>query len=145
VEHWRAAAVEACKQSGNPFLPHIAAPAPLKTWLAGEFPKTLAFIGSLEPDAPPLALTARTTGNAGVADANANDAAAVAAPERLLVLIGPEGDFSPAEYALIRARGFRAVRFGPNVLRVPTAAHYALAALDQLRQRLFANANSSTA
>jgi 16S rRNA (uracil1498-N3)-methyltransferase len=42
------------------------------------------------------------------------------------VLIGPEGDFTPAEYAAARAAGFLPVTLGPLVLRADTAALYAL-------------------
>jgi 16S rRNA (uracil1498-N3)-methyltransferase len=45
-------------------------------------------------------------------------------PEKILVLIGPEGDFSPAETAAACKAGFIPVSFGPNVLRVETAALY---------------------
>ncbi|MDR2844552.1 MAG: 16S rRNA (uracil(1498)-N(3))-methyltransferase [Puniceicoccales bacterium] len=119
VERWNAIAVEACKQSGNPFLPRIAPPVPLEAWLAGLAADTLAFAGSLADGAPPFS---------GIRLPDT-------APARLLFLIGPEGDFSQAEHALIRERGVLGVRFGENVLRVPTAALYALAALDQLRRR----------
>jgi len=122
LARWRTIAIEACKQSGNPFLPEIAPPAPLGEWLASPAaaePDTLALTGSLEPDARPLP--------AAAADCRAF--------KRLVFLIGPEGDFTPEEYALARSRGFLPVRLAPNVLRVPTAALYALAALDQARQR----------
>ncbi|MGE5307634.1 MAG: RsmE family RNA methyltransferase, partial [Deltaproteobacteria bacterium] len=45
-------------------------------------------------------------------------------PANVLALIGPEGDFSPAETAAARAAGFLPVSFGANVLRVETAALY---------------------
>lgn len=38
-----------------------------------------------------------------------------------LVLIGPEGDFSPEEIALASASGFQMVSLGPNRLRTETA------------------------
>lgn len=119
LERWSAIAIEACKQSGNPFLPRIHTPVPLKTWLARPAENMLRLVGSLEEGTPPLA-------HIQITDTTA---------EKLLFLIGPEGDFSPAEYTLIHQHGVRGVRFGQNVLRVPTAALYALTALDQLRQR----------
>ncbi len=119
-ERWQAIAVEACKQSANPFLPAVAAPQKLADFLrAVSSEKSLRLVGSLEENTPPLALLPPPA----------------TPPAQLLVLIGPEGDFSSAEYAAIREAGFQGVRFGPHVLRVPTAAHYALAALDQFRQR----------
>ena len=47
-----------------------------------------------------------------------------------LVLIGPEGDFSPHEIAEVLAQGFQPVTLGNNRLRTETAALYALTALN---------------
>ncbi len=122
LERWRSIAVEACKQSGNPFLPVIHAPVALKTWLAAPVPagKIFRCVGSLEDSATPIS-------RIDFSDTS---------PEKFQILIGPEGDFSPAEYEKIRIAGFRGVRFGKTVLRAGTAALYGLVALDQLRQRL---------
>lgn len=40
----------------------------------------------------------------------------------IYILIGPEGDFSPAEAKLARSLGWRAVTLGPSRLRTETAA-----------------------
>ncbi len=45
-----------------------------------------------------------------------------------LVLIGPEGDFSPAEIEAATAAGFEGVSLGGNRLRTETAALYAVVA-----------------
>ena len=42
--------------------------------------------------------------------------------ENALVLIGPEGDFSPEEIALAKANGFEAISLGNSRLRTETAA-----------------------
>lgn len=42
--------------------------------------------------------------------------------KNVLVVIGPEGDFSPREIKKALANGFKAVSLGPNILRVETAA-----------------------
>ncbi|MFY8022346.1 MAG: 16S rRNA (uracil(1498)-N(3))-methyltransferase [Bacteroidia bacterium] len=42
-------------------------------------------------------------------------------PERILFLIGPEGDFSPAEIQLAKTNGFKDVSLGKNILRTETA------------------------
>lgn len=42
--------------------------------------------------------------------------------EDALVLIGPEGDFSPEEVARAEEKGFRAVSLGKSRLRTETAA-----------------------
>lgn len=43
-------------------------------------------------------------------------------PRRILVLIGPEGDFTPGEVEMAVGAGFVPVSLGENVLRVGTAA-----------------------
>jgi 16S rRNA (uracil1498-N3)-methyltransferase len=50
-------------------------------------------------------------------------------PASALVLVGPEGDFTPAELALARSAGCRPITLGPIVLRVETAALYCLSVL----------------
>lgn len=57
-------------------------------------------------------------------------------PTAITIMIGPEGDFDPAEMDIARAAGFVAARLGPTRLRSETAALAALAiaigALDEL-------------
>jgi len=43
-------------------------------------------------------------------------------PRTMLILIGPEGDFTPSEIALARSHGCVPVTLGHNTLRVDTAA-----------------------
>ncbi len=56
---------------------------------------------------------------------------AIAAAQRILVLIGPEGGWTDAERNTAKQAGFHAWRLSPNVLRVETAAMAALAILRQ--------------
>jgi len=49
--------------------------------------------------------------------------------DNVLLLIGPEGDFSPEEVAMALDHGFRAVTLGPARLRTETAAIVAAAEL----------------
>jgi 16S rRNA (uracil1498-N3)-methyltransferase len=51
-------------------------------------------------------------------------------PTSVLVLIGPEGDFTPAEIDLAKAHGGRPITLGPIVLRTETAALYCLSVLN---------------
>lgn len=51
-----------------------------------------------------------------------------------LILIGPEGDFSPSEIKMTLDAGFRPVTLGSNRLRTETAALYALSACHILDQ-----------
>src|SRR4030042_1145039 len=50
------------------------------------------------------------------------DVLAESKPKSIIVLIGPEGDFTPQEVALALTRGFVPVSLGDTVLRVATAA-----------------------
>jgi 16S rRNA (uracil1498-N3)-methyltransferase len=46
--------------------------------------------------------------------------------------VGPEGGFSDAEYEQAEIAGFKAVGFGPRILRTETAAIAAIAVLQSL-------------
>lgn len=116
LEHWRAIAIEACKQSGNLWLPEIAAPVDVKT-LTAEATTGAHFVASLENSSVPLA--------------EALSGLPPTAP--LAIAIGPEGDFTAGEYSQLQAAGYTAVRLGAHVLRAETAALYALSVTDQLR------------
>ena len=48
--------------------------------------------------------------------------------EKAMILIGPEGDFSPAEVARALDSGFRIMTLADTILRVETAALMAVAA-----------------
>lgn len=57
-----------------------------------------------------------------------------------LILIGPEGDFSPSEIKMALDAGFRPVTLGSNRLRTETAALYALSACHILDDKLMQDA-----
>ena len=52
-----------------------------------------------------------------------------AAPRTAIWLIGPEGDFTPAEMSQSQSAGFESITLGPLVLRCETAAVYALSVM----------------
>jgi 16S rRNA (uracil1498-N3)-methyltransferase len=109
-QHWRQVATSACEQSGRVRLPLVDAPVRLDTWLADKTQQADADI-LLKPGA-------------------AEGLASIDVPAtKVCLLIGPEGGFSEAEYAMAELAGFRAVSFGPRVLRTETAAVAALAVL----------------
>src|SRR5690606_24463724 len=116
-DKWIATALEAAKQCGNPWLPEILPPQPMTAVpeLLADIP--LSLVASLQPESQP------------VAEAVAQRLATSGCPARAAWLIGPEGDFSPEEYAAIIAAGAAPVSLGPLVLRCDTAATYALAVL----------------
>lgn len=112
---WARVALEAAKQSGNPWLPRIEPAGRLDEYLArGDSDETL-LVGALAPDARPLIEVLRGLPRTP--------------PVRVSVLIGPEGDFTADELAGMVARGAIPVGFGSTVLRAETAAVFALSAL----------------
>lgn len=117
-EKWQAVAVEACKQCGQNWLPTVAAPQSLDALLATAPAYDLLLIASLQPDARhPKAVLADARREKGSDFVN------------VLVLVGPEGDFTDAELALAKAHGCRPITLGPIVLRAETAALYCLSVL----------------
>jgi 16S rRNA (uracil1498-N3)-methyltransferase len=119
---WQQIAVEAAKQSGQNWLPPVHAPRKLAEFFeaveAGLSPADLRLIGSLQPDAQHLKKI--------LADYLSEHQHR---PETVLMLIGPEGDFTPAELALARRHGCQPITLGPIILRVETAAIYCLSVL----------------
>ena len=109
-ERWREIALEACKQSGNNWLPEIQAPQNVREFLGSPGRFDLKLIASLQPDAMPLKKIL-------------SDASTV------LLLIGPEGDLTPADLAAAKSAGCLPLSLGPLVLRAETAALYALSIL----------------
>jgi 16S rRNA (uracil1498-N3)-methyltransferase len=108
ADHWRAIAVSACEQCGRNRIPEIHQPTKLRSWLdelrdGGE--RLL-----LDPSA-------------------AASLRAFPSPERVTLLIGPEGGLTNDEQALAHEKNFRAVRVGPRILRTETAAIAALSIL----------------
>jgi 16S rRNA (uracil1498-N3)-methyltransferase len=143
---WQTVALEAAKQCGQNWLPQVhlprtpgdffrkvepgsaAAVYDRRSPAAGEeAPRSqsaaashdLRLIGSLQPGAMHLKQI--------LADyRQAHDGVR---PTRVLMLVGPEGDFTPAEIALARSHGCIPLTLGPIILRVETAAIYCLSIL----------------
>jgi len=116
MQKWQRVALEACKQCGQNWLPRIHAPAPFISTLDSLPAHDLKIIAALQPDSRSLksVLTEPRTKNQE--------------PRTLCIAIGPEGDFTPAEYEAARMHAFLPITLGPLVLRVETAALYAMAA-----------------
>jgi 16S rRNA (uracil1498-N3)-methyltransferase len=118
TDKWQQAALEAAKQCGNAWLPEILPPQRAEQFLEQSKGYDLKLIASLQPGAKSLkAVLAAFHTNQG------------RAPKRVLWLIGPEGDFTPAEMSLSKSCGFEPITLGPLVLRCETAAVYALSVL----------------
>ncbi|PYJ51323.1 MAG: hypothetical protein DME87_03780 [Verrucomicrobia bacterium] len=150
---WQQIAIEAAKQCGQNWLPRLHAPGKLADFFdaveaeaalsdrrtgvsPAESPMSqpsfetlpelqkdivqfdLRLIGSLQPDAQHLKKI--------LADYSSEHQQR---PQSVLMLIGPEGDFTPAELALARRHGCQPITLGPIILRVETAAIYCLSVL----------------
>jgi 16S rRNA (uracil1498-N3)-methyltransferase len=139
---WEQVAIEAAKQCGQNWLPQVHAPRKLKDFFstveaaipAGGNPETLPprwrpqqpddlhfdlrLIGSLQSDAQHLKKIL-----AEYSSAHRH------LPTSVLMLVGPEGDFTPAELALAKSHGCHPITLGPIILRVETAAIYCLSIL----------------
>ncbi len=118
IEKWQTAALEAAKQCGNPFLPEITPVQQASAFMEGARGYDLKLIASLQPGAKSLQTVLA-----------AFQAAQGRTPKKVLWLVGPEGDFTPAELSQARTCGFEPITLGPLVLRCETAATYALSVL----------------
>jgi 16S rRNA (uracil1498-N3)-methyltransferase len=115
---WQSIAIEAAKQCGQNWLPQVHKPATLARFFENRRRFDLQLIGSLQSDAMHLKdILAEFSGD------NRER------PKSVLMLVGPEGDFTPAELSLARSQGCRPITLGPIVLRVETAAIYCLSIL----------------
>ena len=113
LNHWRGVAASACEQSGRNVLPIIDAPQPLRAWLGEHY------------ETPGTRLIMKPGGKNSIDSVDPKGA-------NLILLIGPEGGFSDAEYELAEVAGFKAIGFGNRILRTETAAVAAIAVLQAL-------------
>ncbi len=116
---WRQTAIEAIKQSGNPWLPEVETPLTPAAFLARREEFDLMLIGSLLD--PPCHLRDRI---------QAFKQQRGRLPITVAVWIGPEGDFTPGEVELAKAAGAQPISLGRLVLRCETAALYCLSVLN---------------
>jgi len=114
-QKWQGVAIEAAKQCGQNWLPKVELPLSPKEFFSQGGRYDLMVIASLQPDAMHLKkLLAESAGKV---------------PKSVLVLVGPEGDFTPAEIGIAKSHGCRPITLGPIVLRTETAAIYCLSVL----------------
>ena len=111
MAHFRGVIVSACEQCGRSRVPELAPPVALDKWLQKEtgglrlvlYPGAECSLAKLGTDRAPVSA--------------------------VQLAIGPEGGFSDAEVARMRAAGVDGVSLGPRVLRTETAAPAAVAIL----------------
>lgn len=115
---WQSIAIEAAKQSGQNWLPQVQTPRTLAQFFQDHRQFDLQLIGSLQSDALHLKKILAQF-----------ETEHETRPNNVLMLVGPEGDFTPAELSLARGQGCRPITLGPIVLRVETASIYCLSIL----------------
>lgn len=104
TERMQKIAVSAMKQSLKATLPQIDAMTDIKAFLTEPFDGQ-KFIAHCLADQPRLLLSKQ-----------------IQPGQRVRVLIGPEGDFSPEEIALAVSNGYQPISLGEQRLRTETAA-----------------------
>ena len=105
ITKWRKLAIEACKQSGNPWLPQIDQPMEFKKYLSS--PKKKAWMASISAT------------YSGELFSNIS--------ESIDLLIGPEGGWTQREEKMARECGIQFFSLGRWTLRTETASLSALA------------------
>jgi 16S rRNA (uracil1498-N3)-methyltransferase len=112
-QRWEKIIKEAAEQSGRGVIPRLQ---PVLEWreLTGAFPSGLVLLPW-----------------EGEREKSLKDAlsATEAVPERISVIIGPEGGFAQAEVECLRALGAVTITLGPRILRTETAGLVAVAAI----------------
>lgn len=153
VEKWQQIAIESIKQCGSPWLPVIELPISFDKF-AAECARSWALQPLITNQRPSYSNAAISSDMAAPGDGRTPQAelAIVASlesgsrtlrevlsdfsiaqqrrPKSALVWIGPEGDFTPAEYAALAKLGAAPVTLGPLILRADTAAIAILSVLN---------------
>jgi len=107
---WSQTVLEACKQCGQNHLPEVHPPLAVPAFLEAQRAwGGLKIIASLQPEARPLRQLIQEARSAG-------------AYREATLVIGPEGDFTPAEIGAFRGAGYLPASLGPTILRTETAA-----------------------
>jgi 16S rRNA (uracil1498-N3)-methyltransferase len=112
-EKWQRVVLEACKQCGQKHLPQVARPLGLEEYLEQLPSGGARFAGALLPGARPFRESLSGAGE----------------PDRVVLLVGPEGDFSSTEYRMVEEAGFAGVSLGELILRTETAVFWMVSAV----------------
>lgn len=119
-QRWEQIAIEACKQSGQNWLPQIERPCQLQDFFKMLLREQdhLLLIASLEAEKYSFKKTVMTSASCAKAT----------------IMIGPEGDFTSKEYEAAKGVGFQPIDLGSIILRTETAAIYCLSVLSYTLQ-----------
>ena len=127
--------LSASKQSLKGAIPSVAEPLSVKEFIRASSPDDLRLICCcFEGEVPRLSINdvlpaVGVTQPQRSEDGRSRSRSLPAGPVRIVVLIGPEGDFSREEAAIAIAAGFIPVHLGPSRLRTETAALTAVEAV----------------
>lgn len=113
-DKWQRVAIEACKQCGQNWVPEVAEPVSVEQFVKKTTDR-FRLIAAISPSARTLKeILADWQDDHG------------SRPDAATLLVGPEGDFTPAEVSLALGAGFFPLSLGPIILRSETAAIYTL-------------------
>tara|TARA_R110000850_G_scaffold264496_3_gene393597 strand:+ start:2900 stop:3652 length:753 start_codon:yes stop_codon:yes gene_type:complete len=113
-QKWQRVAIEACKQCGQNWIPEVGTPQSVEQF-ARSTTDQFRLIAAINESARTLKATLEEW-----------DEENSGRPTEATLLIGPEGDFTPAEVSQALGAGFSPISLGPIILRSETAAIYAL-------------------
>lgn len=113
TDRLRRVMISAMKQSLKAVLPTIEGPKDFTAFIDETDPKSNLLIAHCEKDKPRMPLLSR-------ADSLDQD---------IVIMIGPEGDFSETEIKKALESGFKPITLGQSRLRTETAAMFAIAAI----------------
>ncbi|MBF0215664.1 MAG: 16S rRNA (uracil(1498)-N(3))-methyltransferase [Candidatus Omnitrophica bacterium] len=112
LERWRKIALEAAKQSGRLNIPEIYDVTPLRDLASDLSGFDLILFAWLSDGTVPL-----------------KEALKHQSPGKVLLMIGPEGDFTDQEALMFKKPECRYISLGRNVLKTDTAAFYLLSSV----------------
>jgi 16S rRNA (uracil1498-N3)-methyltransferase len=118
-EKWQGAVIEACKQCGQNLLPEVKPAIKLENYLTSlEGKNVLKIAGLIHQNAEDLKIFL--------------DEAKLLEFSEVILLVGPEGDFSDREKELILEHKFLPASLGETILRVETASIYLISVIKYL-------------
>jgi 16S rRNA (uracil1498-N3)-methyltransferase len=116
-EKWQQVAVEACKQCGQNWIPNVGSPMRVRDFVTYSQPFGLRLIASFQKETRPLK------------DILRGEIPEAALSKGVVLMVGPEGDFTPSEIESALEGGFIPVSLGPLTFRSETAAFFSLSAV----------------